>query len=330
MKPLRIAILGGTGFIGSHLAPRLAADGHRLTLLSRNRENHRALTVLPSLRVVSVDVYDRAALTRRFEGHDAVINLVGILNETGAATFARAHVDLTATVIAACREAHIARLLQMSSLNAGSNVSKYLKTRGEAETLVKNSGLDWTIFRPSIVYGRGDGLISRFAGLLKFTPVLPLARPRAKIAPVYVGDVCKAITHCIGGRDASGKIHELYGPDVYTLIQLVRMIRDAAHLHRVVMPLPDALGWLQARVCDLIPGKPFSSDNFKSLKLDSIGNRDGLTELDIAPRRFATVLPELLDLPAHEQRMDTARASQRDSSRHAYEPATVGSGPPNP
>ncbi|MDQ2971789.1 MAG: complex I NDUFA9 subunit family protein [Rhodanobacteraceae bacterium] len=327
MKSQRIVILGGTGFIGSHLAPRLAADGHRLTLLSRNREQHRALTVLPSLRVVSVDVYDRAALARRLVGHDAVINLVGILNETGGARFARAHVDLTATAIAACREAGIGRLLQMSSLNAGSNVSKYLKTRGEAETLVKNSGLDWTIFRPSIVYGRGDGLVTRFHRLLQISPMLPLARPKAKIAPVYVGDVCEALARCIERRDSGGKIHELYGPDVYTLIAIVRMTRDVTRLHRIVMPLPDALGWLQARVCDFIPGKPFSSDNFKSLKLDSVGNRDGLAELNIAPRHFAAVLPELLDLPAHEQRMDAARASQRDSSRHGYEQATVVSGP---
>lgn len=323
MKPQRIVILGGTGFIGSHLALRLAADGHRLTLLSRNREKHRALTVLPSLRVVSVDVYDRAALARRFDGHDVAINLVGILNETGGARFARAHVDLTATVIAACREAGIDRLLQMSSLNAGSNVSKYLKTRGEAETLVKNSGLDWTIFRPSIVYGRGDGLVTRFHRLLQLAPLLPLARPHAKIAPVYVGDVCEAIAYCVTRRDCSGKIYELYGTDVYTLIAIVRMIRGAARLHRMVMPLPDALGWLQAQVCDLIPGKPFSSDNFKSLKLDSVGMRDGLAELGITPRHFAAVLQELLDLPAHEQRMDDARASQRDASRHACEQAGV-------
>lgn len=319
MKPRRIAILGGTGFIGSHLVPRLAADGHAITLLSRNREQHRALSVLPSVRIVSVDVYGRAALARRCDGHDAVINLVGILNETGGSRFARAHVDLTATVIAACREARIARLLQMSSLNAGADVSKYLKTRGEAETLVKNSGLDWTIFRPSIVYGRGDGLVTRFHRLLQLAPVLPLARPNAKIAPVYVGDVSEAIARCVARRDTCGKIYELYGPDVYTLIAIVRMIRDAAHLHRVVMPLPDVLGWLQARVCDLIPGKPFSSDNFNSLKRDSVGMRDGLAELGIAPRRFPAVLQELLALPPREQRLNLARASQRDNNRYAYQ-----------
>lgn len=319
MRAQKIVVLGGTGFIGSHLVTKLVAEGHSVTVLSRNRERRRGLLVLPSVKILSTDVYDRAALAQRFGGHDSVINLVGILNETGGAKFSRAHVDLTATVIAACREAGVRRLLQMSSVNAGSDASKYLKTRGEAETLVKNSGLDWTIFRPTIVYGRRDGLVSRFHGLLKLSPVLPLARPRAKIAPVYVGDVVHALTRCLADRASHGHIYELYGPDVYTLARIVRMIRDTAHLHRLVLPLPDALGWLQARVFDFVPGRPFSSDNFKSLKLDAVGTRDGLAELGIGPRRFEVLLPELLSLPQHERRMDEARASQRDSARHAYE-----------
>lgn len=321
MKLQRIAIFGGTGFIGSHLVPKLAANGYRITVFSRNREKHRALFVLPSVRVVSANVYERAVLVREFEGHDAVMNLVGILNETGNAKFTRAHVDLTATVIAACREAGIARLLQMSSINAGSDTSKYLKTRGEAETLVKNSGLDWTIFRPSIVFGAGDGLISRFRKLLQISPVLPLARPNAKIAPVYVGDVCAAIMFCLARRESIGKLYELYGPDTYTLLRLVRTIRDAAHLHCAVLPLPDTLGWLQACIAELIPGKPFSRDNFNSLKLDAIGTRDGLAELGITPRRFETLLPELLWPEPRERRLDEARASQRDYGKHAYEEA---------
>lgn len=319
MHAQKIVVLGGTGFIGSHLVTALVAKGCAVTVLSRNREKRRDLLVLPSVKLLSTDVYDRAALVQRFGGHDAVINLVGILNETGDARFSRAHADLTASVIAACREAGVARLLQMSSLNAGNHASSYLKTRGEAETLVKNSGLDWTIFRPSIVYGRGDGLISRFHSLLKLSPLLPLARPKAKIAPVYVGDVVQAFTRCVDDSATCGHLCELYGPEVYTLARIARLIRDAAHLHRVVLPLPDALGWLQARACDFIPGKPFSSDNFKSLKLDSVGSRDGLADLGITPRRFEILLPELLARTQHERRMDEARASQRDSARHVYE-----------
>ena len=145
MTPKRYVVLGGTGFIGSHLLTALAGDGHRITVLSRNREQKRAINVLPNVRSISIDVYDRASLEKHIAGHDAVINLVGILNETGAATFTHAHVDLTATLIAACRQAGVRRIHLMSSLNAGNRASKYLKTRGEAEAQVRNSGMDWTI-----------------------------------------------------------------------------------------------------------------------------------------------------------------------------------------
>lgn len=310
MTPKRYVVLGGTGFIGSNLLAAMAGDGHRITVLSRNREQRRAINVLPNVRSVSTDVYDRASLEKYIAGNDAVINLVGILNETGSATFTHAHVDLTATLIAACRQTGVRRLHLMSSLNAGNKASKYLKTRGEAEAQVRNSGLDWTIYRPSVVYGNGDSFVFRFLKLLRMGPVLPLARPHAKFQPVYVRDVAAAIRHCLGDRTSIGKIHELYGRDTLELIAIVRMIRDAARLRRVVLPLPDALGHLQAIAAELIPGKPFSRDNFNSLSVDSVGSRDGFAELGITPRRFAAMLPAVLGDYGSERRMDLARLTQ--------------------
>jgi NADH dehydrogenase len=310
MTPKRYAVLGGTGFIGSNLLAALANDGHRITVLSRNREQKRAINVLPNVRSISTDVYDRASLEKHIAGNDAVINLVGILNETGNATFTHAHVDLTATLIAACRQAGVRRIHLMSSLNAGNKASKYLKTRGEAEAQVRNSGMDWTIYRPSVVYGDGDSFVFRFLKLLRMGPVLPLAQPHAKFQPAYVGDVAQAIRRCLGDRRSIGKIHELYGRDTLELIAIVRMIRDAAGLHRLVLPLPSALGHLQAIVAELIPGKPFSRDNFNSLGVDSVGSRDGFAELGITPRRFAAMLPLLLGNYSHERQLDLARLTQ--------------------
>lgn len=310
MTPKRYLVLGGTGFIGSHLLSVLANQRVAVTVLSRNREQGRAITVLPNVRSVSADVYDRAVLEKHLAGQDAVVNLVGILNETGGAKFTHAHVDLTATLVAACRQVGVRRIHQMSALNAGNRASKYLKTRGEAESQVRNSGLDWTIYRPSVVYGRNDGLVFRFLKLLRMGPVLPLARPHAKFAPVYVMDVARAISRCLADRDSIGKIHELYGPDVFELIAIVRMIRDAAGLRRAVVPLPDALGRLQALVAELIPGKPFSRDNFASLGVDSVGTGNGLGDLGIEPRRFAALLPELLGSYSRERMFNTARLTQ--------------------
>lgn len=310
MSPKRYVVLGGTGFIGSHLLAALAPSGCKVTVLSRNREQRRAINVLPNVRTVSTDVYDRAELERHLAGHDAVINLVGILNQTSGATFTHAHVDLTATVIAACRQVGIRRFHQMSSLNAGERASKYLKTRGEADAQVRNSGLDWTIYRPSVVYGAGDGLVFRFLKLLQTTPVLPLARPHAKFAPVWVGDVASAIARCLVDRASIGKVFELYGPDVLELVAIVRAIRDTAGLKRVVLPLPAPLGHVQALAAELIPGKPFSRDNFASLSLDSVGDQEGLAKLGISPRRFRAMLPDLLGRFSRARQLDLARATQ--------------------
>lgn len=307
-RPQQLLVLGGTGFVGSHLLPCLSAQGHRVRVLSRNRERHRALAVLPGVSVHSADVYDRATLVRHLCGADAALNLVGILNESGGAGFRKVHVDLTATLVAACREAGVRRLHQMSSLRAGEGQSMYLVTRGEAERVVRASGLRWTVYRPSVIFGHGDGLVTRFLALLRRLPLLPLARPHSRLAPVAVEDVCAAIARCVQDEDSAGRILELYGPETLELIALVRMVRDAAGLRRVVLGLPDALGYLQARLGELLPGKPISVDNFRSLALDSVGTHDGLAALGIVPRRFSAALPALLHpVRQHAAQLDAAR-----------------------
>jgi NADH dehydrogenase len=182
----------------------------------------------------------------------------------------------------------------MSSLNAGRGQSHYLKSRGEAEAAVKASGLDWTIFEPSVIFGHGDGLFCRFAQLLKLAPVLPLARAGCKFAPVYIGDVVEAFVRALGNRRSFGEVYELYGPEVYTMAEIVQMTAKARGLSRIVLPLPDVLGRLQGFVFDFVPGKPFSSDNFRSLATDSVGGIDGLHRLGIVPTRVGAKLPEIL------------------------------------
>lgn len=296
MTPMQIVVLGGTGFIGGSLLARLLQDGHDVTLLSRNLASHAERLLPPGVQLRQLDVYDPEALRGAFAGADAVINLVGILNEPGdnGRGFRRAHVDLTRLVIAACQLAGVRRLLQMSSLNAGRGNSYYLKSRGEAEAAVKASGLDWTLFEPSVVFGVGDGLFHRFGKLLKMLPVLPLACPNAKLAPVYVGDVVEAIVRSLHERAAIGEVYELYGPEVFTLRQVVQMSARQLGLRRWVLPLPSLLGRLQGAFCDFVPGKPFSSDNWRSLQLDSVGGIDGLHRHAIVATRVGELLPDIL------------------------------------
>jgi uncharacterized protein YbjT (DUF2867 family) len=292
----RIVVLGGSGFVGRRLLRRLAEDGHDILLLSRNLGAHGDRLLPPGVRLRQVDVYDGAALGSAFAGADAVVNLVGILNERGndGSGFRRAHVELTRTIVAACHAAGVRRLLQMSSLNAGRGCSHYLASRGEAEAVVRDSGLAWTIFEPSVIFGEGDGLFFRFAALLQLLPVLPLARPGARFAPVFVGDVAEAFARALRDPSTAGETYELYGPEVYTLRQVVQMTARQLGLRRWVIPLPDWLGRLQALACDFVPGKPFSSDNFRSLLTDSVGGIDGLHQLGIEPARVSRMLPSLL------------------------------------
>ncbi|WP_028770484.1 complex I NDUFA9 subunit family protein [Silanimonas lenta] len=310
---MKIAVLGGTGFVGRALLARLAAEGHALTVLSRNPHAHLDRLLPPGTQVACGDVYDPEFLKARFQGQDAVVNLVGILNERGdnGRGFQRAHVGLTKLVVAACQLAGVCRLLQMSSLNAGRGESFYLKSRGEAEAVVKASGLDWTIFQPSVIFGPGDGFFCRFAALLKLSPVLPLARAGTRFAPVFVGDVAEAMRRSLHDRRTVGQVYELYGPEVFTLGELVRLTARQLGLTRLVLPLPDALGRLQGLLFDFVPGKPFSSDNYRSLKLDSVGAIDGLHQLGIPPTRIGQQLPAILGSPAGKQpRYDRYRAAR--------------------
>lgn len=296
MISLHITVLGGSGFVGRNLVKRLAEQGHIVTVLSRNLSPHSERLLSPDVLLREIDVYDAQQLHHAFIKQDVIINLVGILNEHGDSGrgFQRVYAELTRAIIAACKSAGVKRLLQMSALNAGRGKSHYLQARGEAEALVKASGLSWTIFEPSVIFGIGDGLFTRFGRLLKNIPVFPLARAGTKFAPVYVGNVVEAYIASLNDKRSIGAVYELYGPDVFTLKELVQMSAKQLGLRRLVVTLPDALGRIQALLCDFIPGKPFSSDNFRSLLTDSVGGIDGLHRLGIIPVRVASILPDIL------------------------------------
>src|ERR1700761_7092261 len=245
MRLLSIAVLGGTGFVGTRLVARLIRDGHRVTVLSRDREQHKHLFVLPGLSLQNCDVYEEAQLSERLRGNDVVINLIGILNERGfgGGGFRRAHTEMTRVLLQSARSAGIKRLLQVSALKAAVDApSHYLKTKGEAEQLVRNDsgGLDWTLFRASVIFGPGDSFLNRFAGLLAVVPwAFPLARPGARFAPVSVDDVVEALRRCIGGGACSRQTYELCGPQVFTLREIVERVGRLTGHRRFIVGLPD-------------------------------------------------------------------------------------------
>ena len=302
MKIRKIAILGGTGFVGRTLANHLTQEGYELRVLTRNRERNRSnMILLPTLELVETDIHDSNQLEKSLEGCDMVINLVGILNERGrkGRGFEIVHVELVRSVLAACGKNNIKRLLHMSALNADVNgPSYYLKTKGQAEQLIKESsehGIKATIFRPSVIFGPDDSFLNRFAGLLRMMPlVFPLACPNARFCPVYVGDVAMAFCHAINDPETYGRSYDLCGPDSYTLMELVTYVADLTGKKKIILPLSDWLSRLQAAVFDFVPGKPFSTDNYLSTKIDSVCSHNDLPLLGISPVPLTSVAPMYL------------------------------------
>ena len=383
MRPLSLCILGGTGFLGTRLVARLIKDGHAVTVLSRDREQHKHLLVLPGLTLENCDVYEEAQLSERLRGKDVVINLIGILNERGfgGGGFRRAHTELTRTLLQAMRSAGVRRLLQVSALKAavdapsyylqskgaaeklireqgaaidwvifqpsvmfgpgdtflnrfagllasvpfvfplarpharfqpvfvddvvdallrclqGDAPSYYLRSKGEAEKLIRDQGanIDWVIFQPSVMFGPGDTFLNRFAGLLASVPfVLPLARPHARFQPVFVDDVVDAMLRCLQGDASVHQTYQLGGPQVYTLSEIVHLVAKTTGQGRWIVGLPNFAAWLQGLVMNFVPGRPFSSDNYNSLKVDSVCSDDGFAKLKIKPHSMAAAARQYL------------------------------------
>ena len=315
MRAQSIVVLGGTGFLGTRLVARLIKDGHQVTVLSRDREQHKHLLVLPGLTLKNCDVYNEAQLSEHFRGKDVVINLVGILNERGfgGAGFRRAHTELTRCVLLAARSAGVTRLLQVSALKAAVDApSYYLRSKGEAEQLIRDSSftLDWTILKPSVMFGPGDSFLNRFAGLLAAVPLIfPLAKPNARFQPVLVDDVIEALLRCLHGGTSNRQTYELGGPQIYSLREIVGLVAKLTGQRRWIVGLPDAVARLQALAMDFVPGRPFSSDNYRSLTVDSVCSEDGFAKLGLKPQSMVASARQYLGALEDNARLSHNRAS---------------------
>ena len=305
-------ILGGTGFIGSRLVAHLANRGHRITVPTRDPERARHLRIQPSVKIVRADVLAPCTVASLLTGADAVVNLIGILNESGrdGRGFHRAHVELMETLIAACESAGVSRLVQLSALNAGAPQasSHYLRSKGEAEALLRKSQLDWTILQPSVVFGPGDDFLNRFAGLVRLIPwAFTLPMPNTRFAPIHVDDLVSVITRVLDKPDTTHQTLQLYGAETFTLKEIVQMITDTLGLNRRIIGMSKGLSRAQAAWMDFVPGKPFSTDNYRSMLLDSVGTEDGLQRLDIKPRSLTANLATTLAGAGVHTRYDICR-----------------------
>jgi NADH dehydrogenase len=275
-----ILLVGGSGFIGTHLAERLAARGLSVRIPTRHRERAKHLLLLPTVEVIETDVNDPAALASLCDGMDAVINLAGVLHGSGGdpygPQFRQVHDELPKKIVAACRNKGIKRLLHMSSLGAAEDApSAYLRSKaaGEATVMAAKNEIAVTVFRPSVVFGPEDHFLNLFASLQRYFPVIFLASPNARFQPVYVDDVADAFGDALTRDDAHGMRYDLVGPEVFTLRELFHYAGVVSGHARPIIGLPESLGFLQAAIMELKPGKKLlSRDNLRSTKVDSVSN----------------------------------------------------------
>jgi len=311
-----ILVLGGTGFVGRSLCEKLVERSRggqgRITVPSRQPQRAKAIQLLPTVEVVQANVHDEAQLTRLVAECDVVVNLVAILHGSEAA-FAHAHVELPRKLARACQATGVRRVVHVSALGAATNApSLYLRSKAEGEAVLRSAGLDLTLLRPSVIFGTEDRFLNLYAKLQGVFPLMPLAGADARFQPVWVNDVAQAIVNAIDRQSSIGQAYECAGPRVYTLAELVRLAGRWAGHERLVIPLPAALGRLQAMAMECLPGEPLMSrDNLASMQVPNVatGSLPGLDALGVKPTALEAVMPEWLAQGGEPARLDVWRRS---------------------
>ena len=292
-----ICVLGGSGFVGSAIVAKLDAAGYAVKVLTRRRDAAKHLFLLPNVQVVECNVQDYQALNSALRGVDAVINLIGVLHQSRQHSFNAMHHQLPAQLAKICVDLNIKRLLHMSSLRAGKNApSQYLRSKGagEAALLEYQHQLNITIFRPSIIFGRGDSFINLFASLVKNLPIVVLAKPNAKFQPVWVEDVASCFMSSIENTDTYGHTYELAGPSVYRFHELVKTVMATLQIKRLIIGLNDSFSYFQALVMEFLPVKLMSRDNIRSMEVDSVSDQPFPNAFNLVPTSLETIIPQYL------------------------------------
>ena len=290
-----ILVLGGSGFVGRHVCEALNRAGVHITVPTR-RLPARSVQMLPMVSVVQADVHNPAQLAALLQGHDAVINLIAILHGSEA-QFDKAHVQLPTQLAQACLAAGVKRLVHISALGADMNApSMYQRSKARGEQVLQDhvaQGLALTVLRPSVIFGEDDAFINVFAKLQALAPVVPLAGAHTRFQPVWVHDVAQAVAYAVLHPSTAGHSYELAGPQIFTLQQLVEHAGIWAQHPRWVIPLPNALAYVQAWVMEHLPGPTLMSrDNVASMQVDNIltGKQLGLSALGVhTPASLASV-----------------------------------------
>ena len=270
-----VVVTGGTGFVGREIVRQLVFAGHRVRTLSRS-----GVSSVPGSTGFRGSILQPSSAALAFEGAQAVIHLVGIIAELKDQTFSRVHREGTKGALEAARQAGIQRFIHMSALGTRPNaVSRYHQSKWAAEESVRNSRLDWTVFRPSLIYGPGDGFVNPFDRMARWSPVLPvIGSGMNRVQPVAVEDVGRALTQALIRPESQQKTLDLCGPDVLTFRDLLRLILKVSHRNRALLPLPLPWARLQALIMEWVfpqllgVASPLTRDQILMLQEDNVGD----------------------------------------------------------
>ena len=294
-------VFGGSGFIGRYVVKRLAAAGHVVRVAGRDTERVKDLMVTGRVGQVVplyVSLDNVGTVDRAVAGADLVVNLVGILAERRAGDFQRLQSDGAGRIAQATAAAGVGRMVHVSAIGADADSpSVYAQSKAGGEAAVRAAMPGATILRPSLVFGAEDGFFNRFGAMAMMLPVMPVICGGSRFQPVYVGDVADAVMAALTRDDALGRTYELGGPVVYTFRELLTYILHETRRHRPLWEVPMGIARLQARLGELVPGKPFTRDQLALLQRDNIANPalPGLAALGVTPTPIELIVPGYLD-----------------------------------
>ena len=296
-----VTVVGGSGFLGRYIVQRLAEAGLRVRVAVRHPETALFLKPLGSLgqvQLVRGDITSDAQMAAAFDGAAAGVNLVGILAETGKQRFDAVQAEGAGRAARAAAAAGVRHYVQVSAIGADTaSPVPYARSKAQGEAAVLAAIPTATILRPSLIIGPEDQFLNRFAAMARLSPVLPVIAGNTRFQPVFVMDVAAAVVAALNSPAAAGRTYELGGADVLSFRAILAIINAETRQQRRLVEVPDWIAALMAKLGDVLPFMPMTSDQLAMLGKDNVvtSGMPGLADLGVLPTPIVAFVPAMLE-----------------------------------